>query len=142
MSVKPTAHHRGVFSTHRAMNQAQRAVERFMLAIPGQRIRKTPGFPSRKIAALRVKLIREEAIRELCDAIDAGCDLRAVADGIGDSLYVILGTASAFGLDAEGIFNEIHRSNMTKLRDGKIGKDGKLIKGPLYEPPNLDPFIK
>jgi len=112
-----------------------------MARIPGQRIRKTPGWPSRKIAVLRSKLIREEAIKELCDAIHNG-DLRAVADGIGDSLYVILGTASAFGLDAEGIFNEIHRSNMTKLRDGKIGPDGKLIKGPLYEPPNLDPFIK
>jgi len=119
---------------------AQFLVERFMRAIGQETREEGPGLPRKKISRLRSKLIAEES-KELCDAIEAG-DLRGVADGIGDSLYVILGTASAFGLDAEGIFNEIHRSNMTKLRDGKIGPDGKLIKGPLYEPPNLDPFIK
>lgn len=37
-------------------------------------------------------------------------------------------------------FHRVHESNMSKLVDGKASKrdDGKILKGPNYQPPNLD----
>ena len=43
------------------------------------------------------------------------------------------------------VFNEIHRSNMTKLEpDGKVRRreDGKILKPETYERPNLKQFFK
>ena len=48
------------------------------------------------------------------------------------------------GMDVDGAFREVHRSNMSKLgEDRKPIKrsDGKILKGPHYQPPNLKPFI-
>ena len=122
------------------MNAEQSAVELFMTSI-GQPVPYVRGCPSKKIARLRRKLIKEECVKELCKAIERE-DLLGVADGIGDALYVILGTASAYGLNAADIFAEVHRSNMSKLKDGHRRSDGKWIKGPKYSPPNLKPLIK
>jgi len=44
----------------------------------------------------------------------ANRDLQEVADGLGDSLYVLLGTAVAYGINISAVFDEIHASNMTK----------------------------
>ncbi len=44
----------------------------------------------------------------------ANRDLEAVADGIGDTLYVKIGTAVAYGINAQAVFDEVHASNMTK----------------------------
>ena len=88
--------------------------------------------------ALRVGLIREE-LRELADALDAE-DLVEVADALGDLDYVVNGAAIAFGIDLPAVTREIHRSNMTKLMpDGtaKLREDGKVLKGPNFELPNL-----
>lgn len=76
--------------------------------------------------------IQEEITREKC--------LADIADAIADGIYFLLGTASAYGLDMEPIFKEIHRSNMTKTRpeDG----DAKAVKGPDYSDPNLLPIIE
>jgi predicted HAD superfamily Cof-like phosphohydrolase len=64
-------------------------------------------------------------------------------DAITDILYVLLGTAHAYGLGdkLQAAFNEVHRSNMTKVMPyGKVlmRKDGKIIKPPTYEKPNLE----
>lgn len=71
-------------------------------------------------------------------------DLVAIADGIVDVLYVVYGTAVTYGLDADALLREVHRSNMSKLdTDGKplIRSDGKVLKGPAYNPPNLRPLL-
>jgi predicted HAD superfamily Cof-like phosphohydrolase len=91
---------------------------------------------------LRLGLIKEE-VQELADAISAH-DLVAIADALGDIVYVTFGAALTFGVDLDAIIAEIHRSNMTKLgRDGKpiLRSDGKVLKGPDYSPPRLVPIL-
>lgn len=101
--------------------------------------------PDRTLAALREGLIYEEHV-ELADEIapavyGAGpVDKRKIAKELADVLYVVYGTADAFGIDIDRVFEEVHRSNMSKLVDGKPLKreDGKVLKGPNYTPPNLE----
>ena len=67
-----------------------------------------------------------------------------VLDGICDLLYTTIGLALALGCDIEGAFAEVQRSNMTKLGvDGKpiYREDGKVLKGPNFEPPRLEPYL-
>lgn len=63
------------------------------------------------------------------------------ADALGDLLYVVLGTAVSCGIHIDPIFQEIHRSNMTKFIDGHRDPKGKWIKGPSYSPANLQPIL-
>jgi predicted HAD superfamily Cof-like phosphohydrolase len=93
---------------------------------------------------LRYKLMREEN-EEYLEAAVKG-DIIEVADALGDKLYILLGTILAHGMQDViiDVFNEIHRSNMTKLtEDGKVlrREDGKIIKSDRYEPPNLKSII-
>lgn len=68
-----------------------------------------------------------------------------VADAVGDMVYILLGTILRHGLQDHifDIVKEIHRSNMTKLENGKPVRreDGKIIKGANYQPPRLDEII-
>jgi len=102
----------------------------------GEPVRCSPGLPDTKQRNLRIALIAEE-LQELKDT----SNLEEIADAIGDLLYVVLGTAAAYGLDSQGIFDEIHRSNMTKFIDGYQRADGKYCKGPSWTPPDLKRFI-
>ena len=64
----------------------------------------------------------------------------AVADALGDLVYVIYGMALEMGYDLRDVIQEIHGSNMTKLgEDGKpiYREDGKVLKGPNYMKPNI-----
>lgn len=57
-----------------------------------------------------------------------------------DILYVVYGMAVEFDLDADTAFYLVHQSNMSKLgEDGKpiYRPDGKVLKGPNYEEPDL-----
>ena len=59
-------------------------------------------------------------------------------------LYVTYGTAALLGIDLPAVFEEVHRSNMSKLGpDGRAVRrhDGKVLKGPSYRPPNLDHLV-
>ncbi len=101
----------------------------------------TTDIPAR-LTQLRNDLLREEA-RELIDACDAG-DLIKIADGIADVLYVVYGTAVTYGLDADALLREVHRSNMSKLDEhgNPVRRDdGKILKGANYSPPQLDRVI-
>lgn len=65
-------------------------------------------------------------------------------DAICDAVYVLIGLAEKLGMDIDGAFREVHRSNMTKL--GAKGqplyrKDGKIMKGANYTAPNLYPYV-
>lgn len=99
-----------------------------------------PEFPSSEIADLRLDLIQEET-NELAEADSLG-ELDKVADALADLMYVVLGTAVAYGIDLEPVFQEVHRSNMTKFIDGHKREDGKWIKGPSYSPANIQPIIE
>lgn len=99
----------------------------------------TPGFPEEKDCMLRGRLIVEE-FDELMTAFEKN-DLVGVADGIGDLLYVVYSTAVSFGIDIQEIFEEIHKSNMTKI-GGTLREDGKLVKPDTYARPNLLPILE
>ena len=116
------------------MDTAQRKVLEFHLSM-GSPIRAYPSLnPGQD--KLRLELLREET-RELSDALRAG-DIVKIADALGDLKYVIEGTALAYGIDLKPVFNEVHRSNMTK--EPKIGM-GKARKGRDYKPPKLKPIL-
>lgn len=88
---------------------------------------------------LRMNLIEEEA-KEFREASEAG-DLIGVADAIADLLYVTYGAAVTWGIQIDPVFDEVHRSNMTKVwPDGTIHRreeDGKIIKPPTYSPADI-----
>lgn len=92
---------------------------------------------------LRHKLMTEE----LSEYIEA-CkneDLIEVCDAIVDLLYVLNGMVVAHGIQhiVEDMYNEVHRSNMSKLENGKplYRSDGKVMKGSEYFRPNLIKYI-
>ncbi len=94
---------------------------------------------------LRFNLMKEEN-EEYLDAANNN-DLVEVADALGDMLYILCGTIIEHGLQykIEAVFNEIQRSNMSKL--GENGEpiyreDGKVLKGPNYFKPNIDAILK
>jgi predicted HAD superfamily Cof-like phosphohydrolase len=87
---------------------------------------------------LRTRLLREEA-QEYYDAVEAG-DVVQVADALADIVYVAYGTALNHGIDLDAVLAEVHRANMSKLgADGLplLRSDGKVLKGPTYEPPDV-----
>lgn len=98
----------------------------------------------RKIQLLRFRLIREE-FKEYRDAVVMD-DITEIADALADLSYVVIGTAVAHGLTRFGdIFDEVHRSNMSKLgADNRPIRraDGKVLKGPNFTLPDLERFIR
>lgn len=85
----------------------------------------------------------EEEVKELSEA-SSSRDLVAIADALGDCVYVLYGTALTYGIDLDAVIAEIHRSNMSKLGPGRrplLRFDGKVIKGPFYTPPDLAPIV-
>ena len=107
-----------------------------------QEVKVKPEFPEGKNMELRLNLIKEE-FNELKDAIEKK-DLVEVADALTDILYVTYGTGHAFGIDLDKCFDEVQKSNMSKLDE--LGnpiydRDGKVMKGPLYVKPNLKTII-
>lgn len=94
---------------------------------------------------LRFGLMEEEN-QEYLDAAGKG-DLGEVADALGDMLYILCGTILEHGLQykIEEVFDEIQRSNMSKLgADGNpiYREDGKVLKGPSYFKPKLGDILK
>lgn len=109
--------------------------------VAGAWINDIPNLVPDDIAQLRIDLITEE-LTELADAIEAN-DIVEIADALGDLLYVIFGTAVSYGLDMTPIFNEVHRSNMTKFPNGEVirGENGKILKPDTFEEPDLANII-
>ncbi|CAM1357279.1 MULTISPECIES: pyrophosphohydrolase domain-containing protein [Tenacibaculum] len=94
---------------------------------------------------LRYNLMKEEN-EEYLEAAENN-DLVEVADALGDMLYILCGTIIEHGMQdkIEEVFNEIQRSNMSKLgEDGKpiYREDGKVLKGPNYFKPNIEQILK
>ena len=100
---------------------------------------------SKEEIQLRHDLIKEENEEYLEAALNG--DIVEIADALGDQLYILCGTMLKHGLQhkMEEVFDEIQRSNMSKLGDdGKpvLREDGKILKGPGYFRPDLSKFIE
>jgi predicted HAD superfamily Cof-like phosphohydrolase len=118
------------------------SVKKFMETF-GQEVKNKAEFPDEKIQNLRVSLIEEE-LSELKEAIK-NKDIKEVADALTDILYVTYGAGHAFGVNLDKCFDEVQRSNMSKLdENGKpiFNEYGKVLKGPNYFKPNIEKFIK
>ena len=108
----------------------------------GQEVKDKTAFPNEKIVQLRYDLIKEE-LDELNQAIKDK-DIKEIADALTDILYVTYGAGHAFGIDLDKCFDEVQKSNMSKLgSDGKpiYNESGKVMKGPNYFKPNLNKFL-
>ena len=122
------------------MSNQQKVLE-FMTTF-NQECPTTPAFPSDEVVKLRLEIIHEE-FKELLEAVDKGCIVEA-ADALTDLLYVVYGTGIAFGIDLDKCFEEVQRSNMSKLGPSGpiLREDGKILKGPDYSAPALEPILK
>lgn len=94
---------------------------------------------------LRHRLMKEEN-DEYLEAAKEG-DLVEIADALGDQLYILCGTIMKHGMQdvIEDVFNEIQRSNMSKLgEDGKpiYREDGKILKGKNYFKPDIKSILE
>ncbi len=94
---------------------------------------------------LRYNLIKEEN-EEYLDACEKG-DITEIADALGDQLYILFGTILKHGLQhkIEEVFDEIQRSNMSKLDEQGLPifrEDGKILKSNLYFRPNIKEILE
>lgn len=128
----------GVVAFHRAGDQP---VGHKARALPQDRI------------PVRIELIREEFQDELIPALIAE-DMVETADACIDIIYVTLGLLTEMGIDAQTLFDEVQRSNMSKP-DPATGKmiiagendpdgifPGRVKKGPNYFKPNLRALLE
>ena len=99
---------------------------------------------------LGYKLIMEEAeelgvalSRLLCARSDTAVRENVVKE-LTDLMYVCNWLVALIGVDINDAFARVHLSNMSKLgEDGKpvLREDGKVAKGPNYQPPFLAPVV-
>lgn len=92
---------------------------------------------------LYLNLIKEE-FEELQEAVKDN-DRVEQLDALLDMIVVIAGAIHSAGFDGEGGWDEVIRSNMSKVdpETGKVLKreDGKVLKPETFSPPDLNPFI-
>jgi predicted HAD superfamily Cof-like phosphohydrolase len=109
----------------------------------GQLVLDKPAFAEgkgyRKLSAFRKRLIREEQ-KELFQAMTRR-DLAGIADGIVDSIVVLLGTAAAYGIYIQPVWDLVHESNMKK-DGGGCRADGKVQKPLGWQPPDIQGEIR
>lgn len=97
------------------------------------------------IHELQFTLIEEE-FSELRDEyyveLDGGSKENQLKE-LADLVFVCYQYAAARGWNLDAAMNRIFESNMSKLVDGKPlrREDGKVLKGPNYQPPVLDDLI-
>lgn len=98
------------------------------------------GAPDANTAALRIDLLEEE-VNELSRAFVDRNEIE-ILDALADILYIWAGTVHACGAGhlIDQVFDEVHRSNMSKLtKEGKVllRHDGKILKSDQYSPPDI-----
>ena len=104
----------------------------------------SPTLVDEKDFLLRHKLMAEENTEYLHAC--ASDDLVEIADALGDQLYILCGTILKHGLQhkIEEVFDEIQRSNLSKLDDNGnpiYRADGKVLKGPNYFQPDIKSIL-
>jgi predicted HAD superfamily Cof-like phosphohydrolase len=103
------------------------------------------GVVSENEYMLRYNLIKEEN-EEYLEACKNG-DIVEIADALGDQLYILFGTILRHGLQhkIEEVFDEIQRSNMSKLDENGqpiFREDGKILKSNLYFKPDIKKILE
>jgi predicted HAD superfamily Cof-like phosphohydrolase len=87
----------------------------------------------------------EEEHTELKQALADNDDVE-VLDALIDILVVTIGAIHSAGMDAEGAWKEVMRTNFAKIdhETGKVRKreDGKVLKPQGWTAPDLVPFLK
>jgi predicted HAD superfamily Cof-like phosphohydrolase len=129
------------------MNPAQRDVCAFHIAL-GIPAPDHPAPLSPERADLRIRLLREE-VEEFAKA--AGecrgwrrllwwrrprSDLVASVHELVDVLVVAYGALVELGVDADPFWAEVMAANMRKI-GGPVRADGKILKGPMWKPADL-----
>lgn len=108
-----------------------------------------PKTPDIARQMLRAKLMQEE-FKELMNEIEycaeSDAHLHALAKEMADLIYVVIGSALEYGIPLDEAWNEVQRSNMSKM-DPETGKaikrdDGKVLKGPNYSPADIQSIIE
>jgi predicted HAD superfamily Cof-like phosphohydrolase len=86
----------------------------------------------------------EEEVRELRKAVEEE-NLIEILDAFADIEYIHIGNLLTFGATEihEKVFDEVHRSNMTKTVNGKVlrREDGKIIKPDTYVKPDIKSIV-
>lgn len=105
--------------------------------------RKTPSKIDEDEYVLSYNLMLEELNEYLVACQDE--DMVEIADAVVDMMYILYGIILRHGLSEVvfDMFEEVHKSNMSKLENGKVLKrtDGKIMKGSEYFKPNLKQFL-
>ncbi len=83
----------------------------------------------------KLQTLVEEVTSNL-DACEYAKAMEEAIDGMCDTLYVVLGTAVAFGVQLQQFFDEVHFTNMQKAT-GPIRADGKRLKPEGWQPPDI-----
>ncbi len=106
-------------------------------------------LPIAKLSEQKLKLRFDLMAEENDEYLEAAQnnDLIEVADALGDMLYILCGTILEHGMQhkIEEVFDEIQRSNMSKLdANGEpiYREDGKVMKGPNYFKPNISLILE
>jgi predicted HAD superfamily Cof-like phosphohydrolase len=94
-------------------------------------------------------ILRHRLMSEETEEYMIACEnenLVEIADALGDQLYILLGTILKHGLQhkIEDVFDEIQRSNMSKLDiqgNPILRADGKIEKGPNYTKPDINKIL-
>jgi predicted HAD superfamily Cof-like phosphohydrolase len=128
------------FTLSRAINQVRDFHDAFRLPV---RIAPSTDLPESEIE-LRFNLMKEEN-EEYLEAAKNG-DIVEIADALGDMLYILCGTINAHGLQDKmaAVFEEIQRSNMSKLDDNGqpiYREDGKVMKSSNYFKPDIQSIL-
>jgi predicted HAD superfamily Cof-like phosphohydrolase len=93
---------------------------------------------------LYTSLIQEE-LDELWVA-NSAADRVECLDALIDIMVVTAGALHSLGVDANGAWKEVMRSNFDKVdpRTGRVNKreDGKVLKPANWEPPRLKAFVR
>ena len=109
----------------------------------GQRVGQSPLIPEDyNERDLRINLLEEE-FKEYINAEEKN-DITEIADALADIIYIACGTAVAYGIPLDDVFEEVHASNMAKLVDGKpiYREDGKVLKPEGWTPPDIRGVLK
>ena len=133
----------GCIGLNRTMNPIVASLLEFNEAFEIPKL-EAPGLGPNELIELRIKLLTEE-VQEYAEAARSG-DLVEVLDALADIGYILAGTIINHGMQDiyDNAFDEVHRSNMAKLVDGKVIRraDGKVMKPEGWQPPQLRQFVE
>ena len=116
--------------------------------------KRMPSQATNEVAVLRLRLMMEElgeiataihkvqALPLLVDRDQFFEAMAELADGLADLVYVVVGTAIAYGIPFNEVFAEVQRSNMTKGVLDRTQKGGKVGKGSKFEPPQIREILE